>query len=434
MKVSALRRFWKTVKKERLSFINDLTDKFQISFVEAYEKRELPPIDFDDVVSYDWPLLLKWTVGLTVQDIVLPGTRKELGDDSCIQTFATENRDWRESYHHWQRSVFNKFQDATSEAATVTLNRSSEQPLPNLMGIAQSWIRALCCTPIHRYTAMDIKNKFLSLGGQSETYINELLENAIIDLERAKIAIKNKSRALATGRPYRLNDHFLKHLDRYAQEEKYALASSFKAQLDETFRRGEIFSVPYLTNDGMILATLNLQAYGRIRVNSVGQPDVPFGFEPGNYETRKFPKSYLHWGLEISPTENYLFDEDIDALGVAKQSVLPRELGDSRLPLWCDFFGVLDNERWAKFLGSVFFMLATRGNMDAEAVSMALQPCVEVFEAEAIMGWAREVGLLQEVTTGGGLTVCEWWWLVVGRQIDREGAKYEGGEELQDEM
>lgn len=429
MKVSALRRFWRAMKKEREAFINDLTDKFQGSFVEAYEKKEIPAINFDDVLSYDWPLLVKWTVNLTVQDAVrVPGTRKELEDDFSMQISATEDRDWRESYHHWQRSVFNKFQDATSQAAAVTLDQPLNQSLPDLMGIAKSWIRALCCTPMQNYTSLDIKRKFLGLGGQNETFINELLENAIIELERGKIAIKNKSRALASGRPYRLNDHFLKILDRYAQDEKYALASKFKVQLDETFRQGGSFTIPYLTNDGMIMAIMNLQAHGRVKMSSVDQPDIPFGFEPGNYETRKLSKSYYHWSIEISPTEKYLFDDDIDVLAVAKQSVLPREQHDGKLPLWCDFFGVLDTERWSKILGSVLFMLATRGSMDADAASLALQPCIEVFEVEAIMSWAKGIGLLQEMTPGGGLTVCEWWWLVVGRQIDREG---DGVEEME---
>lgn len=420
-KLSNLRKFWAMIKKERGGFINSLTDKFQEEFLEAYETGVLKPVDFEDPVAYGehWLELVRWTLALVVKEsIELPANREQF--DAELELVAADNGDldWRDMYHHWQRSVFNKLQDATSEPASTILE-TMETTVDNDVVIARSWVRALCCTESKEYTPYEIRDKFLSLvreGGRTTDEVNELLETTIFDLEHRRIAIKQKAQALSTGRPYKLNEHFARTLDRFSNEDKFTVAAEFKLKLDNAFREGEMVEIPWRTEDGMVIAAFNLQAYGRVRVEPVKKLEIPFGFKPGFYESRKFPKSYYRFHLRIRPTADYLYNEDIDILERATGlDNIPTETEDGKLPMWCDFFGQPHRGRWFKMLAGVLFTLATRGAMTDYYATQALKPCFEQFEVEMIRKWGLKEGLLREMTVpGGAVCVAEWWWLVAG--------------------
>lgn len=420
-KLSNLRKFWTMIRKEREGFINSLAEKFQEEFLEAYETGELHPVDFDDPLAYGehWLELVRWTLALLVKEsIELPPSREQFERELDLITADKGELDWRDMYHHWQRSVFNKLQDATSEPASTILPTKPDF-VDNDVIVARSWIRALCCTEPSKYTPYEIRDKFLTLvreGGRTTMQVNELLQSTIFDLEHRRIAIKQKAQALSTGRPYKLNEHFGRTLDRFSNEDRFTVAAEFKLQLDKAFRNGEFVEIPWRTEDGMVIAAFNLQAHGRVRLEPIKKLDVPFGFKPGFYESRKFPKSYYRFELKVTPTPDYLYNEDIDILKrVTAVDNIPGEAEDGKLPMWCDFFGSPDRHRWFKMLSGVLFVLATRGAMTDQYVMQALKPCYEEFEIAAIRKWALKEGVLYEMTApGGAVCVTEWWWLVAG--------------------
>lgn len=421
-KLSNLRKFWSMIKKEREGFIHSLSAKFQDEFLIAYENGEHGSFDFDEPLKYDWLKLVKWTLALVVREsIELPPNRVKFEDELELIQVDKNEFDWRETYHHWQRSVFNRFQDSTSEPASTALDVTPEV-IDNYKLIARSWFRALCCTNPEQYSPYEIRDKFKGLvreGHLTEQEVSDLLEATIFDLEHRRVAIKAKSKALTTGRPYRLNEHFSRTLDRYANEVKFSVAADFKLKLDEAFRRGETVELPWRTEDGMILAAFNLQAAGRVRIEPRNRPSIPFGFKPGFYESRKFPKSYYRFDLQIVPTDRYVYNEDIDVLRSATlPENIPAATEDGKLPMWCDFFGTPDRPRWFKMLAGVFFAYATRGAMTDDFATQALKPCFERFEIEVVRKWGLENGLLRELTVpGGAVTVTEWWWLVLGQPM-----------------
>ncbi|KAJ0117582.1 hypothetical protein J7T55_001780 [Diaporthe amygdali] len=421
-KLSNLRKFWATIKKEREGFIQNLTAKFQEDFLEAYENGDLPAIDFNKALEYDWLRLVKWTLALVVREgIDLPPNMPQFDEELELVPVERGEFDWRDSYYHWQRSVFNKFQDAAAEPASTVLDKQEKMEDADST-IARSWVRALCCTDSDKYTPLSIKKKFLTLarGGQrSEQEISDLLEQTIRDLEHRRIAIKQKSQALATGRPYKLNEHFLRTLDRFSNEDKFSVAAGFKIKMDEAFRKGKAVEIPWRTEDGMVIAAFNLQAYGRVRIEPIKKLNVPFGFKPGFYESRKFPKSYYRFDLQVTPTSRYMYNEEIEILWKATDdSVIPGGGEDGILPMWCDFFGKPDRLRWFKMLSAVLFVLGCRGAMTDEFAAQALRPCIEIFEVEMIRKWALEMGIVREITEGcSAVSVSEWWWLICGLPV-----------------
>ncbi|KAK1657588.1 hypothetical protein BDP55DRAFT_623351 [Colletotrichum godetiae] len=417
MALSAMRRFWSKARKDRGTFISQLSERFQIQFISAYENKEFPPIDFDNYVDYDWPRLIKWTTGLIEDSQELPASKTALERGYSLGSAWTDVTNWRDEYYNFQMSVFNRFEAATSRPATSLVDKDEGAPSRDTedLAIAMSWLRSLCYTHRDKYAPQDIRKKMASIGGGDENRIQSLLEQAVETLQGQGVITDSKLKALE-GRPYRLTETFLPRFIKWTNEVKYIDAAKFKQRLDVSFRRGEKIRIPYVLRDGEVMAMMNLQAYGRVAVTAVDVPNIPLGFDPGNYESRKYPKSYYNFGLEIEATEKYVYNEDLALLQKAKYSKPPRENHNRAVPLWSDFFGELNHDRWAQVLGAVAFVVATRGPLDVASVCAVLKPYLQEFEVQMVFDWGKRYGVLKGITHGKSFTVDEWWWLLVGQQ------------------
>ncbi|OLN95443.1 hypothetical protein CCHL11_09440 [Colletotrichum chlorophyti] len=418
MALSAMRRFWSRARKDRGAFISQLTERFQIQFIAAYEKNQFPPIDFDNYVDYDWPRVIKWTAGLIEDSMELPTSKAALEEDYLLGSAWTDVNNWRDDYYNFQMSVFNRFEAATSRPATCLVDLDTDpvhKPVADDLVTAMSWLRSLCYTPPDRYAPQDIRKKMASIGGGNEERIQSLLEQAVETLQGQGVITDSKLKALE-GRPYRLTETFLPRFMKWTHEIKFVDAARFKSRLDGSFCRGEKIRIPYVLKDGEVMAMMNLQASGRVVVTTVDVPNIPLGFDPGNYESRKYPKSYYNFGLEIAPTETYLYNEDLDILRQAKGDKPPRENDNRAIPLWSDFFGDLNIDRWSQVLGAVSFVVATRGPLDVRSACAVLKPYLQEFEVQMVFDWGRRNGVLRGMSIGASCTVDEWWWLLIGHQ------------------
>ncbi|KAH6891999.1 hypothetical protein B0T10DRAFT_282465 [Thelonectria olida] len=419
--VTQLRRFWLSARKEQGAYVAKLTQDFQDKFLVAYEKDELPEIDFDDILECDWQGIISWTMRLRRREAIqLPLTREELKEQCTSQDVPPSEDDWREKFHHPQSSVFSRFESSTAAPAAVPVHKrnvkvTSRTEMTNL-DIAKSWIRSLCCTDETRYSPFLIKEKFSKLANGDADENNKLLRHAIADLTRRRIICKSKRPPLG-GRPYRLNESYSYTLAKLAQQQKYQEAIAFKTKLDAVFRRGETMKVPYVLDDGSVMALTNMNASGRVRLVPTDVPHIPMGFEPGNYESRKYPKSYYHFGIEVVMTDRYQYNEEIEVLNMAAEAGPPLEGPQGELPQWIDFFGQRDVKRWTRVLGAFCFVYATRGLLTNEGICSALKPVLEEFEAQMIIDWGKNSGVLKDSGQGMGVMVGEWWWLAVPWQL-----------------
>ncbi|KAK3378349.1 hypothetical protein B0H63DRAFT_418306 [Podospora didyma] len=421
--LSQLRHLWGLLRKDRQSTIVNLTDKFRKAFLKAYTNNEIPPLDYNNPLAYDWKSLIKWTINLhEVERANLPASSKALRERFRVSSCKYENREWREAYYHVQRSVFNKFQDATSEALAFPVDNKIKQDDGASLVVAMSWTRALCVTPVDTYTTEGIIQRRNNLyPGLSKSEITELILKGVDQLQRDGVISKSTSK-WSNGRRWRFNHRVLETLDKICHVDKVAKAVAFKKELDLAFRAGEKKRVTYITNDGMIMALLNLQASGRVRIETTGQPNVPLGHEPGNYETRKYTKKYLHFRLDVVPTDTYLYQDSPDLVEVRdriKNAVPPTRGPGGAIPAWCDVFGKVDTERWLRYLSSVLVTLASRGSMRSDELVKTLKPTMMLFEADLVMEWGAKLGLLQAQLEGIALACMEWWWLALEAQ--REG-------------
>jgi hypothetical protein len=423
--LSHLRKFWGDMNKDRKSTIIDLTEKFQKAFLAAYEKDEVPKLNYDNYVGYDWQFLVNWTKGLagTISD--LPNSYEQLEKNGLLvsdQTF--QPRDWRETFWVPNRSLYNRFQDATSQAFAMSLD-PPEKKDDDVLLVAMSWVRALCVTD-RTHSENVISRRWASFMGLPRDKISDIINEAVQKLQDSYVITKDKGPSTI-----RLNDRVVKLLDKSSQELKFAEAGAFKRRLDKTFRKGKKHRVRYQADkDGHTLALLNLQAHGRITVETENKY-IPLGYVPYNYETRKYNKKHHHFRLYAVPTDSYVYSTEnelqqmpddkkelINLLSTISTALAPNEGPMGELPIWCDFLRVVDEHRWRKCLGAVLFLLSTRGPMRAEAAAEQLKFLMP-FEVQLVLDWADGVGLMRQMTPGAPKSLTEWWWLAVDAQRRR---------------
>ncbi|PNP48415.1 hypothetical protein TGAMA5MH_00699 [Trichoderma gamsii] len=422
-RLASLRKFWATACKEQRPHIKKLTRDVQERLIEGFESQELPMIDFEDPIHYDWRTIIKWATRISRQkNYHIPHTRELLSNRFSLITTTSAEEDWGERFFHAQSSIFSRFEAVTSEPGALRVDgifdQGNDGSNVQKLDIARSWIKSLCCTSEAKYSVRKIKDKFLTLSGDGAERSSLLLKEAIVQLTIQRVICRSKKTPLG-GRPYRLSEWYLSTLSRVAQRSKYQDAAAFKAQMDGIFRTGGIFEIPYTLNDGSMMALTNLNAAGKIKLVPLDIPNIPFGFEPGNYESRKYPKSYYHFRLRAKPTNLYQYNEDIAVLQAVAREDLPSTTTEGEIPQWVDFFGKYDIRRWCDILGAFSFTYATKGPMAAKDVCNSLSPILDEFEARLIIEWGIKTNVLEEVMDGSSVTVGEWWWLAVPWQYDR---------------
>ncbi|KAL7782773.1 hypothetical protein V8C37DRAFT_397716 [Trichoderma ceciliae] len=421
-RLASLRKFWAAACKEQWPHIKKLTRDVQERLIEALENCELPMIDFEDPIRYDWHALIRWTTRLSRQEgYRIPRTRELLANRFSLRANTSGEEDWCERFFHTQSSIFSRFEAVTSEAGVLPVedifDQISDSSYTQNGDIARSWIKSLCCTSEAKYSVGKIREKFLTLSREDTEQSSLVLKEAIDQLTIQRVICRSKKTPLG-GRPYRLSEWYLSTLSRVAQRSKYEDAAAFKKQMDDVFRIGEAFEIPYTLNDGSMMALTNLSAAGRIKLVPLHIPNIPFGFEPGNYESRKYPKSYYHFRLQAVPTNLYQHSEVIDVLRAVTQEDLPATTIKGEIPQWIDFFGEKDSRRWSDILGAICFTYATKGPMAVRDVCNSLRPILDEFEARLIIKWGIKTGVFEEIMGGLSVTVGEWWWLAVPWQYN----------------
>jgi len=414
-----LRRSWTGMQRNRAYFsIIDATQSFQAAFPLAYEKGEVPPINFDDITGYDWPFLVRWTARLIRDSFVKLPLWDGAKQEGITRKFVLEEnhklvQKWSDKFYHPHTSVFARFEMATAEAAALDMSdggddvADGEDAMPTLGQVVLSWVKSLCITPVKRCPPTEIQARFTDLvKGDSR-----VVEDAVAELNSRRIIKKRMGLT-----PYQLSKPFEAGFVKMSHETKFQAASEFKRLLDETFRLGAHFKVPSMMEDGAVMALINLVAHERVRLVGDNLPVIPLGFNEGNYDTRRMAKSKLLLGLHLEPSDTYMYDEQLEILERTRRTQAPSQGNGKLTPFWYDFAGVFVPAIWVRSLCTVCFILDTRGAMSVQGLIAATDPYLEPFEVRLILAWGEETGLFVPNSPPGGFKITEWCWLVVGRQ------------------
>jgi transcription factor C subunit 3 len=411
---------------------------FQERFADAYERDEVPPIDYDNLESYDWQGIIKWAEEQLDKPRVertpsLPATRAQF--DTVFELRKEPSRKVDDIYQMTLTFTTPKTQALLSSAPfgvplaqeTSKPNKSARDRYLDQLSIAKSWVRANIVTPDESYRSAEARQTLERLG-------EDLIDQAIQSLVTEQAIMMGNRGRITPGRNFDVTDQFIGALARRRHIETTQLrrASHFKLRvLDEAFRSDGKYAVQENAEDGDIVAILNLLERGRIVMCPVDPPRNKFGLVHRGYLTRLMDKAKLKFTVEVRPVEgNYLYgdpmQEAVTSIPIPRGEVdvdehLPGSPGLGRIPLWFDVHRQFVKILWDTAMAAVLGYVALRPGISAEGVAQGLRPCLTAWEADLVLRWLEDVGATQRLReidsdpsgAAVGWRVKEWWWMVM---------------------
>ncbi|KGO40520.1 B-block binding subunit of TFIIIC [Penicillium expansum] len=412
------------LNKNRLQ-ITKMHRDFQECFLEAYEKDEVPRIDYSDLDGYDWPALVEWAstrldVSPSEQAPDLPATREQFNSVFELREDAlTAGDELYQAVHgvtiNHKRNLMARNPFAVPVDDETRTQLASRKAAAAQIEAAKTWVRANIVTAEETYRPNESSDILQRFGDRLITTATQTLIN-----ERV---ISSTTRGRITpGRNYDISEYFLQTLSRKRAVESTQLrrAAHFKTNmLDLQFRTTGSSDVEYTAEDGDILALINLYAAGAIQMRPRDAPRAKFGLTDGGYETRQMDKKRFRFPIEVTPTAAYRYGNPVH--GKAAATILPPAPSSSdtkmppRNPLWYDINGEFVRRLWDLVLGPVLGCLVMRPGIKAGNISNMIKPTMGTWETVLMLQWLEEVGIVK--SDGEGETACwrlqESWWMIL---------------------
>ena len=412
---------------------------FQELFVEAYEKDQVPRIDYKNLKGYDWATVVDWAedqlqAPKPEQIPDLPATRAQFDSLFDIRTESTQ-----------------PLHEIYQQTATVTIPRKttllsglvygSKLPEPRLslhdaaksradeiekLAIAKSWVRANVITPDEAYNSPEARRTLEKFG-------EDLITRAIRALITERVIYHRNRGRITPGRNYDITDQFLTNMGKKRSLELTQLrrAAQFKTNvLDEIFRSGDKFVLNDDAQDGDILALINLAERDMVRIIPRDPPRDKWGLTDTGYLTRMMDKSKLRFTIDVVPVSGkYVYGpplhETISTVPVPKNGLDSADpdavdITTAKIPLWLDIHRNFVKVLWDSSVAVVLGAIALRPGIRDGEVAELVSPTLGGWEVELVTGWLEKVGAVKRSSGSGAAKgnearweVKEWWWTVV---------------------
>lgn len=441
-----LRKRWNSVYIARKAFIMRLQTDFQEAYIRAYEDGIIPSIDYDaDINLYPWTTVIDWALenmhtppGDTLPE--LPATRAEFDATFTIESPADPH----------DPGIDELYLPATTKTKRDQIMHELDfslplRPAPKLdsdLSLAKSYVRANICTPEDTYDPPAARATLAPLG-------EALLERALAELLDNKHIKQEKRTRAGAGRTYALSDQFFACFKRSMPMDRFfQSAVRYKAELDSAFEADGAAAFSFHASDAEVLCLTNLLAARRVTV-CVDMPPVTreittplpkgrittaaartlswWGFTTTNYKTAQMDRENLLFPLRVVPAPAYVTGVPpldlapppppiLPDASLARPMPLAPDILARPFPLWADIQGKLLPELWTALLLFVLSIVALRPGAGGEEVARALKDGVASWEAEMLLRWGEEAGVVRRVGDGGGTgwSAGEWWWCVFG--------------------
>ncbi|KAL8964802.1 MAG: hypothetical protein Q9183_004211, partial [Haloplaca sp. 2 TL-2023] len=289
---------WARVLQNYKVQAQQLETNFQQLFLKAYENGTIPPIDYDDLISYDWAWLVDYTIeNIDVpldEPLDLPLQRGEL--DELFGLSTAEDPNLSSFFEIDSGSTIRKREADLNKTAYVLPIQPHKPSIHDPDGkdsqtaiTCKSWIRANVATKIETYNPKRTRERF-SRNFDPKT-IDQCVQQMLAD---KTLTHMNKGR-LVPGRNYDLHDQYLKPLRKKIEAASFEKALLAKKHFDATLLKdgGEII-LPSMADDGFMIAVQNLQAHGRVELRAKNPPMKKWGLgDDGSYKTRLIDKKKL---------------------------------------------------------------------------------------------------------------------------------------------
>ncbi|OQE44565.1 hypothetical protein PENCOP_c002G04970 [Penicillium coprophilum] len=413
-----------TLNKNRLQ-ITKMHRDFQECFLEAYEKDEVPRIDYSDLDSYDWPALVEWAstrlhISPSERAPDLPATREQFESVFELREDAlTAGDELYQAVHgvtiNHKRNLMARNPFAVPVEDELRIQSDPRRVHAEQLETAKTWVRANIITAEETYRPNESSDILQRFGDRLITTATQTLINDRV------ISSTTRGR-VNPGRNYDISEYFLQTLSRKRAVESSQLrrAAHFKSNtLDLQFRTTGAFDIEYAAEDGDILALINLYASGAIQMRPRDAPRAKFGLTDGGYETRQMDKKHFRFPVEVTPTAKYRYGNPVrDKAAAAILPPAPSSAGKEippKNPLWYDINGEFVRRLWDLVIGPVLGCLVTRPGIKAVSISNMIKPTMGTWETVLMLQWLEEVGIVK--ANGEGEMACwslqESWWMIL---------------------
>lgn len=420
-----IQRKWPRVLQSHKLLAQQLQANFQDLFLRAYKDGLVPPLDYDDLLAYDWAWLVNWTIdhidtpASGAPDLPLPRDRLDrmfyfsVGDDTNLHAYYEVD-----SVASIPRREIELHKKAWVRSLTNPADESSDPQAKNLE-IVKTWIRANVATKARTYNPRLARDK-LAL------FDPELIDQALKEMLADRILMAQNKGRLMPGRNYDLSEQYLKPLKKKIDAAKFLDAPILKRGIDKTLaEKGELI-ISELTDDVDMIVMQNMQAHGRISLVAKNPPMQKFGLtDNGSYKVRLMDKRKLHFHVGIRATDSYV--EGNPLLPLPEPPSSPNmENPRTRIPLWYDINGDLIPELWQLAVAATMSVLVTRPGITARVLEQSVRPGLALWEIQMVLDWMVEARAARKVD--GLYATEEWWWLCLDHGWDVEREAHEEGE------
>ncbi|KAL1302957.1 hypothetical protein AAFC00_003275 [Neodothiora populina] len=416
------RNRWSNMRGRHAAAADKLQAKFQDIFIEAYEKGELPEIDYLEPEKYDWSSLVDWAQA-RLDPRRFETNVDELPDLSLDRTLLDERYEInipddvfginKEEYFapHCPLHRRDELVMEATDSIALSSNSAFEGEDEDRLMLAKSWVRANVFTPEAAFDSTTAHEKLNSLG-------QDVLPRALEELLGARILrVENRGRTVP-GRNYDISDTVLAAFKRTWDANHLRQAARYKIDvLDATFASrnktnpGPKVSLPNQPPDHAILTITNLVARGMLTVIPELPPinnsfDAPWprltkwGFTDGNYKTVQLDRERMHFEMSLRPTPSYVFGNPTLDVPPPLELQVKHELG-ARLPLWTDISGKLIKSVWDMVSMATLHLIAFRPGCTAQVLAASYKGKMWRWEIDLWLDWAEQAGVVRRIVGGG---------------------------------
>lgn len=409
--VQVVKRRWSTQRPRYKFSLDRWYSSFRKAFIRAYEDGDVPSLDFDNPMTYDWKWLLAWGLrrlrSPSQDQIELPSRREVLESQHNIRECLTLSHvDYYEGKHIStipQRHAFAHRNPRFLPHNTPKASMPTREPLD----LAKNWVQANVMTPSKGYKP-EVAREKLALFGR------EIIDSAVSELlSERKIVQENKGRA-APARTYGISDQFILSFNFNLRADQLYQAAAYKVSLDNEVQASGSFQFGEAPSDGQMIALINLISCGMIRLTQEALPSNEFGLTTGDYRTRGINKVLLNFKILFSPTESYCGGLPLaplpqipqDSAGCVEQQVLGKFL-----PVWIDINGGCVQLLWRSALCAVLSLLSAVSCCRVSELERLLGSCLQVFEIRLILAWLVQAGAATWTFDQQDVVQLQsWWW------------------------
>ena len=416
--INVIETRWARIAQKYKTRLEMLYDDFQDIFLEAYQSNVIPPLDFDNLLAYDWRWLVNWArehleAGNRSDVVVLPDSRHKFDSLFNLEKQKDRCKDWKDDCHDSSVAHLRRMRVSSKVSFAKPLNAEKiiESNESELL-IARSWIRANVITETEKYNSSAAKQKLFALK-------ESILDTALHQLLKDNVIVHSNRGRDIPGRNYDITERVLKSFNREFTTSLMSRTAAFKNKLDVDFSNRGFSTYSYYAEDPETLAVINLVTSGRIALDAVNAPIRPMGLTK-DYRSRGMDKGLLHFGMELRPTSFWVYGNPLPHLAPPPGKHLGEKL--QPIPIWYDIHGNLISGIWGQVLTAILYTVSMRSGVLSEELARIFKPSLDLWEIELCLAWCKETGVVQHSGVGGWNTTGWWWCLGWDEQWLQGGA------------